>query len=62
MNISKEEAYEVGRIHNKLLREILEREFDKHLSNLKLNPDYNKVRWEQGYVNAIEELLDIVKK
>jgi hypothetical protein len=60
MIISREDANDIKRMHNKVLKKVLNNALEVHISNLKVVQDMNKIRWNQGVINTLEETIDLL--
>ena len=62
MRVSRETKEKLQTVNYKILRGVLEEEVDKTLLNLKVNSDIKSLRYFQGVVNTLEEILELITK
>ena len=42
------------------LKEVLEVELEEFIRNLKVCPEFGTLRYHQGYINALEDVIELV--
>jgi len=61
MQVTKEERDKLRAVDNRVLVAILEKELDNALKVLKMSPEHGAIRWNQGLVYIVEEVLNVIK-
>ena len=62
MRVDKQIKEVICQSNSKRLVEVLEKELEEFYRNLKNSPDFGLIRYYQGYISAIEEVLELLTK
>ena len=60
MRVARELKEVICRSTSPKLKEVLENELEEFIAKLKMTEDYHKLRFNQGYVRALDDIIELL--
>ena len=60
MRVDKKTKEVICRSSSKQLKEVLKKELEEFTHNLKMSSDFKMIRYYQGYVSALDDIVELL--